>query len=412
MTPIAGLQRIQLEAGAGESAGRRAPVNSWPGSGPSTASAIRAVLRSCSGRPIGAYPSEGCASEARLIGMLGRFTDLEVRDPKLIVPIAWDCLTSREKAVVDKRGFISSREWAPLDPRRFRIEPESYRTQYSIANIGRLRAHRIADSLAMQFTIQLPTVDIVRIVVFERGGARFVLPGADEPAIAHASVGATYRDEPGFRAMTSDGNSRLMLTLPAGLLDQKLEALLDGEQVGLVAFQPVFDATRGAGATIRRMFDSLFTELEHLDSLLTNEVAIRSYEEHLALSLLFGLRHSHSERLLQQRAAAAPANVKRAEEFMRANAREPLTIEAIANAGGVRALQLAFRSFRGTTPMASLQRIRLEAARVEILRFDRAESLARIAAEHGFSNPSRFARLFQRTYGAYPSEVLRVRADL
>jgi hypothetical protein len=264
--------------------------------------------------------------------MPGRFTVLQVRDPLLIAPAAWDNLPLREQAVVDRRGFISSREWTPLDPRRFRIEPESYRTQYSVANIGRLRAHRIADSLAMQFTILLPAVDFVRIVVFERGGAWFTLPGEDEPAIAHTLVGATYSDEPGFRAITSDDNSRLMLTLPAGMLHQKLEALLDGAQVGSVALPPVFDVTRGAGATIRRMLGSLFTELEHSDSLLTNDIAIHSYEEHLTLSLLLGLPHSRSERLLRQRAAAAPANVKRAEEFMRANASSPLSIEVIADA--------------------------------------------------------------------------------
>jgi AraC-like DNA-binding protein len=266
----------------------------------------------------------------------------------------------------------------------------------------------------MQFTIRLPAADVFRIVVFELGGARFVPPGADEPAIVHASVGATYRDEPGFQAMTSDGNSRLMLTLPAGLLRQKLEALLDGEQAGSIAFEPVFDVTRGAGTTIRRMLNFLFAELEDPDSLLTNKVAIQSYEEHFALSLLLGLPHSHSERLLRQQTAAAPANVKRAEEFMRANPREPLAIEAIADAAGcsIRALQLAFRRFRDTTPMAALQRLRLEAARTEILRAGPAQSLTRIAAEHGFSNPSRFAQLFRRTYGAYPSEALRARRGL
>ena len=108
--------------------------------------------------------------------MPGRFADLEIREPHLIAPTAWDHLPSLEKGIVDKRGFISSREWGPLDQRRFRIEPESYRTQYSIANIGRLRVHRIADSLAMHFTIRLPTADVVRLVFFEQGGARFVLP--------------------------------------------------------------------------------------------------------------------------------------------------------------------------------------------------------------------------------------------
>jgi len=117
---------------------------------------------------------------------------------------------------------------------------------------------------------------------------------------------------------------------------------------------------------------------------------------------------------LRQRTAAAPANVKRAEEFMRANASSPLTIEAVANAGGcsVRSLQLAFRRFRGTTPMAALQHLRLEAARAEILRVDRAQSLTRIAAEYGFSNASRFAQQFRRTFGAYPSEALRARRGL
>jgi transcriptional regulator GlxA family with amidase domain len=99
-------------------------------------------------------------------------------------------------------------------------------------------------------------------------------------------------------------------------------------------------------------------------------------------------------------------------KFMRANVREPLTIETIANSAGCSVRALAFRRFRRTTPMAALQRVRLEAARAEMLRVERAQSLARIAAEHGFSNPSRFAQLFRTAYGAYPSEVLRTRRKL
>ena len=144
--------------------------------------------------------------------------------------------------------------------------------------------------------------------------------------------------------------------------------------------------TRGAGATIRRMFDFLFGELERSDTLLTNEIAIRSFEDNLALSVLLGLPHNYSERLGRQKAAAAPGNVKRAEAFMRANAGMPLTIAEIAEAAGcsVRALQIAFHRFRGTTPMRVLQQARLEQARAEILRPGQKQSLARIAAEHGF----------------------------
>jgi len=165
----------------------------------------------------------------------------------------------------------------------------------------------------------------------------------------------------------------------------------------------------GAGATIRRMSDFLFAELEHSDTLLTNEIAIRSFEENLALCVMLGLPHNYTERLRGQKAAAAPGNVKRAEAFMRANAGTPLTIAEIAEAAGcgVRALQIAFQRFRGTTPMRVLQQARLEQARTEMLRADQTESLARIAAEHGFSSPTRFAQSFRRKYGVYPSEMLR-----
>ena len=39
------------------------------------------------------------------------------------------------------------------------------------------------------------------------------------------------------------------------------------------------------------------------------------------------------------------------------------------------------------------------------------ESLSRIAAEHGFSSPTRFAQSFRRKYDVCPSEMLRDRYD-
>lgn len=55
--------------------------------------------------------------------------------------------------------------------------------------------------------------------------------------------------------------------------------------------------------------------------------------------------------------------------------------------------------------MRILQQARLEQARIEMLRAGQSESLARIAAEHGFSSPTRFAQSFRSKYGVYPSEI-------
>ena len=344
--------------------------------------------------------------------MPGYFTRIEVAEPHLLPQSAWEKLPPREKALLTE-GEFTSQQWAPLDRRRFRIDPESYRTVSLMANIGALRLSRNAHNRAKETTLRTPGMDGFAISMIERGAGRLVLPGSHEPIIGNATTGLIYGCEPGTRLTASDLQSRLFLRLPTRLLRQKLEALLDGQKVESIAFHPIFDQTRSAGATIRRMFDFLFAELEHPDTLLTGQIAIRSLEGNLALCLLLGLPHNYTERLGRQKAAAAPGNVRRAEAFMRANAGMPLTIADIAEAAGcsVRALQIAFRRFRGTTPMRVLQQARLEQARTEISCADQRQSLARIAAEYGFSSPTRFAQSFRRKYGAYPSKMLRDRRD-
>jgi hypothetical protein len=73
--------------------------------------------------------------------MPGFFTKIEVGDPRLVTQSIWENLPPSEKVLLTEREF-SSQEWAPLDQRRFRIEPESYRTGVSIANLGALRLSR------------------------------------------------------------------------------------------------------------------------------------------------------------------------------------------------------------------------------------------------------------------------------
>jgi AraC-like DNA-binding protein len=272
---------------------------------------------------------------------------------------------------------------------------------------------RITNSQATRMTIGPPGVDLFAIAMIERGASQLVFPGTHRSETGDATMGYIYSGQPGLRATASE-QSRLLLRLPTALLRRKLEALLEGQRVETITFEPMFDQTRGAGARIRRMFDFLFAELEDPDTLLTNELAVRSFEESLALCLLLGLPHNYTEKLQRQKAAAAPGNVRRAEAFMQANASLPLGIAEIADAAGcgVRALQIAFHRFRDTTPMRELQQVRLEQARTEMLRPGQTQSLARISAEHGFSSPTRFAQFFRRKYGVYPSELLRERRDI
>jgi hypothetical protein len=72
--------------------------------------------------------------------MSGYFTKI---DPTRVCSVnRFGSFPPSEKASLIEHEY-SSQEWAPLYLRRFRLEPENYRTAASIANVGALRASRI-----------------------------------------------------------------------------------------------------------------------------------------------------------------------------------------------------------------------------------------------------------------------------
>ena len=361
--------------------------------------------------PFSGHSAGRCSARSGLrTDMFGKFTKVEVTDPHQTSRLIWESLTPAEKALEDE-SRICAREFEALDWRGFQSTPEDFHSQIAFASVGGVRVTRVVNNRATRYVTRPPGMETYCISFMEQGTGWMTRPGLNKPEIGTAESGLIIDGEPGTRFAASDGSVQSNIWVPIKCLRERLEVLLDGQAVKSFAFQPVFDQTRGAGATIRHMLNFLLVELTRSDSLLTNVIAIRSFEENLTLYLLLGLPHSYTHSLEQQRASAAPINVRRAEQFMHANACVPLTIAEIAQAAqcSVRALQLAFHRYRGTTPMAALRRIRLEEARLEMLRNGATESIMRIAIGHGFSNPSRFAQLFRRTYGVYPSEALRTR---
>src|SRR5215469_18226422 len=171
--------------------------------------------------------------------MSGYFTKVEVPDPRLLGQSIWESFPPSEKASLIEREY-SSQEWAPLDQRRFRIEPENYRTAASVANIGALRASRITGNAATEMTLRSPGIDGFGLSIVKRGSNRLVLPGTNEPLTGNATTGFIYSVQPGIRLTASDVQDRLFLRLPASLIRRKLEALLDGQRVESIEFQPMF----------------------------------------------------------------------------------------------------------------------------------------------------------------------------
>lgn len=103
-----------------------------------------------------------------------------------------------------------------------------------------------------------------------------------------------------------------------------------------------------------------------------------------------------------------PDYLLRAVAWMDAHAQEPITMPQVARAAGIslRALQLAFRDHRDTTPKQYLRERRLELARVQMLA-GTWTMVKQAALAAGYRSATQFTTDYARRFGEPPSETLR-----
>jgi adenylate cyclase len=94
---------------------------------------------------------------------------------------------------------------------------------------------------------------------------------------------------------------------------------------------------------------------------------------------------------------------------MRAHVGEKVTVADLVRVCGVadRTLRKHFHVFLGLAPLDYLRRMRLGAAREELLSAAPNGSVTEIAARNGFSHFGRFAAQYRRSFGESPSATLR-----
>lgn len=136
----------------------------------------------------------------------------------------------------------------------------------------------------------------------------------------------------------------------------------------------------------------------------------RDIERSLLTMLLAGVPNSESDNLAQQGHGLAPYYIRRAEAFIRENAREALTIDAVAKNAGVspRSLFYGFKRWRNTTPMAFARDARLDIARSELENARaRGGTVSQAATDAGFTDLGQFARLYKARFHETPSATLK-----
>ena len=217
---------------------------------------------------------------------------------------------------------------------------------------------------------------------------------------------AIYRLDAGTAVISEMPHSLLHLILPVDLLETRARSIYADELNEPLRFSPVVNLSR-EGAVIRGLFGMMLAEAVVAPDGV-RPPAVESSLRELVISTVFGtLEHNYAQKLTTKVDCAAPGSVKRAEEYMRAHAEEPISMQTLAREAGCseRALQTAFKSFRSMTPMAALRDIRMEKARRDLIEAE--DSVTQIAFKWGFSNPGRFAKQYAEKFGETPSQTLR-----
>ncbi|PVY77104.1 AraC-like DNA-binding protein [Cupriavidus alkaliphilus] len=136
-----------------------------------------------------------------------------------------------------------------------------------------------------------------------------------------------------------------------------------------------------------------------------------SLADALAYAVLDDIPHNYSLLLEQRHAGPSPRHVKRAIDYIHANARAVLALDDIARAArvSVRTLQAGFARFQGCSPMQYAKRVRLEGVYSALRGGELEHSVAQIARQWGFSHLGQFAHDYRMAFGETPSETRRTR---
>ena len=174
------------------------------------------------------------------------------------------------------------------------------------------------------------------------------------------SVAVINPRRPFTKSWSPDGR-QLLLRMDWSLLEREMLAWtgrdprepIEFDQSQALAMEKVATLTHA----VRMLCDDLRGESSGLDHPLVRDRIAAA----LASALLVGMPHNHSRAFEAAEPSIAPASVRRAEQFIEENAVKAIGLADVACAAGIspRALQMAFRRFRDTTPMAHLRALRL-----------------------------------------------------
>ncbi|MBJ3775845.1 AraC family transcriptional regulator [Acuticoccus mangrovi] len=209
----------------------------------------------------------------------------------------------------------------------------------------------------------------------------------------------------------SDDCDQIIVKIAKADVQRCLGSVASGHLAPLAFDATAVPMTRCGGAVAAMV--STLARLGATEAGAASRLVTRASEEQLILAMLGTFPHSCTEALEAPGGSIAPASVVRARRFMMERIGEPVTLAEIVAASGVgpRALQRAFGSVHGCSPLTWLREARLALARRRLEQAGEGASVTEIALASGFGHLSRFAELYRQRYAERPSDTLRKAAS-
>ncbi len=171
-----------------------------------------------------------------------------------------------------------------------------------------------------------------------------------------------------------------------------------------LAFESQLFASSEASAPVDECLRGLLEGLKTAD----DPEAIARLEEALLTALLTCCKHNYSLRFREATGTGLPRHVKLVEDYIHKNAEKPITMKDLERITEVsaRSIHHAFRRFRGYSPKALLQAVRLDRAHQSLLAADPSDQVMTIAVGCGFAHLGRFSAAYKKRFGELPSQTL------
>ncbi|WP_267552287.1 AraC family transcriptional regulator [Rhizobium rhizogenes] len=229
---------------------------------------------------------------------------------------------------------------------------------------------------------------------------------AVEGRAGHLLMGNNH--EIGNRCLQGGPHRSDALLLDWKIIRRMLVSLLEAPVFETLDLEPVVDLATPSGQLIGNLVMTIVQGMRNNGPLMSSPLAVAAMSETLADLVLRCAPHRLSGHLERKKVSTvAPWHVRRAIDYMYARITEPFTISMVADDVGVslRALQMGFRDFKGTSPGAYLRAIRLKAAHDQLRDPLNLQSVREICTRWGFFHPGRFAVVYRNAFGESPSDT-------